>query len=97
MYYGRDVSCSIVCACVLYDVKIRRGTSTSHARTHTRTRAHWPAAPRQSSGVSQTPHPTRLVRRQGLPVCVVCSLRVVPARGPWRNKPRRLKPENHKP
>ena len=37
-------------------VKIRISAAPAHART--RTRAHRPAAPRQSSGVSQTPHPT---------------------------------------
>jgi len=30
----------------------------SAAPAHARTRAHRPAAPHQSSGVSQTPHPT---------------------------------------
>ena len=36
----------------------------SAAPAHARTRAHRPAAPHQSSGVSQTPHIPRLVRRQ---------------------------------
>jgi len=44
-----------VCVC-------KDSAAPAHART--RAHAHRPAAPRQSSGVSQTPHITRLVRRQ---------------------------------
>jgi len=38
----------------------------SAAPAHARTRAHRPAAPRQSSGVSQTPHPTACPQAAGI-------------------------------
>ena len=43
----------------------------SAAPAHARTRAHRPAAPHQSSGVSQTPHPTASAGRHSTQTTIV--------------------------
>ena len=46
----------------------------SAAPAHARTRAHRPAAPHQSSGVSQTPHPTTACLQAGIPQTTIAAL-----------------------
>jgi len=53
---SRQVVCMYVC-------------KDSAAPAHARTRAHRPAAPHQSSGVSQTPHPTACPQAKYVCVC----------------------------
>jgi len=45
----------------MYGKDVRKDSA---APAHARTRAHRPAAPHRSSGVSQTPHPTVQVQMQ---------------------------------